>query len=125
MANTNAISDRFNSAGDPVATNTYAAGIAFAYETGGKTDWHLPSKDELNQMCKWQRGVDWISDATVCTGGTLNSGRGASGFSDDAYWSSSENAALFAWSQSFFNGNQNTSFKDDRDIDVRPVRAFG
>ena len=124
MANTNAISNRFNSAGDPVATNTYAAGIAFEYETGGKTDWHLPSKDELNQMCKWQRGVDLTPEATVCTGGTPNSGRGASGFSDVAYWSSSEFDTNLAWLQRFESGQQDVNGKANT-LSVRPVRAFG
>ena len=123
MANTNQVHARLTTAGG-AATNTYAAGIAFAFTNNGKTDWHLPSKDELNQMCKWQRGVDWTSDATVCTGGTLNSGRGASGFSADAYWSSSEFGADNAWLQSFVNGNQGGATKNST-FDVRVVRAFG
>ncbi|MBJ7488676.1 MAG: DUF1566 domain-containing protein [Ilumatobacteraceae bacterium] len=102
--------------------------VAADYTNNSKTDWHLPSKDELNQMCKWQRGVAWVSDAPVCTGGTLNSGTGASGFSTVTYWSSSEDAATTAWSQRFDNGYQ---YYNDKayliktfTYYVRPVRAF-
>ena len=123
MANTNRVHSRLTFEG-AAATNTYAAGIAFAYETGGKTDWHLPSKDELNQMCKWQRGVDLTPEATVCTGGTPNSGRGASGFSTDVYWSSSEGQANATSFQSFLNGDQNLNGKMVVSS-MRPVRAFG
>ena len=123
MANTNQVHARLTTAGGAL-TNTYAAGIAFAFTNNSKTDWHLPSKDELNQMCKWQRGVAWISDATVCTGGTLNSGRGASGFSTVTYWGSSEGDDGSAWNQSFDTGNQFNADKDNA-VYVRPVRAFG
>jgi hypothetical protein len=125
MANTNQIYARLTTAGS-AETTTYAAGIAFDFtNNSSKTDWYLPSKDELNQMCKWQRGVAWTSDATVCTGGTLNSGRGASGFSTGDYWSSSEVFPPFlAWSQNFANGDQWPDLKDST-LYVRPVRAFG
>ena len=123
MANTNQVHARLTTAGGAL-TNTYAAGIAFAFTNNSKTDWHLPSKDELNQMCKWQRGVAWISDATVCTGGTLNSGRGASGFSTVTYWGSSEGDDGSAWNQSFNDGSQFNADKDNA-VFVRPVRAFG
>jgi hypothetical protein len=88
----------------------------------GKTDWFLPSKDELNQMCKWQQGVAWVSDATVCTGGTLNSGAGAAGFVANYYWSSSEYDAGTAWLQGFHGGLGN-AYKNSTRY-VRPVRAF-
>ena len=124
MANTNRVHSRLTFEG-AAATNTYAAGIAFAFTINGKTDWHLPSKDELNQMCKWQRGVDWISDATVCTGGTLNSVRwGASGFSPETYWSSSESFITTAWFQIFATGFQNATVKGGTYY-LRPARAFG
>lgn len=102
---------------------TGAIQIAADYTNNGKTDWHLPSKDELNQMCKWQGGLDWISDATVCTGGTPNSGRGASGFSSP-YWSSSESGATTAWRQNFVSGAPNGAVTKDGPWRVRPVRAF-
>ena len=104
MANTNAIYDRFNSAGDAVATNTYAAGIAWAYENNLKTDWHLPSKDESNQL--------YINRLAV------------GGFSTGAYWTSSELAADNAWNQYFSSDFQGYGGKLPTNA-VRPVRAFG
>jgi hypothetical protein len=105
-----------------VAT-TSAAVLAREYQTTVSattySDWHLPSKDELNQLCKWQRGVPWTSDATVCSGGTLNSD-----FSVNAYWSSSQNSANTVWLQTFSNGNQsNLGTKATLSFYVRPIRA--
>jgi hypothetical protein len=125
MANTNQIYSRLTTVG-LVSESNYAAGIAWAYTNNGKTDWYLPSKDELNQMCKWQRGVDWTSDATVCTGGTLNSVRwGASGFANQNYWSSSEVDNAHVWRQLFTDGTQASNNNKDNTFAVRPIRAFG
>ena len=100
-----------------------AANAAAAYNGGGKSDWFLPSKDELNQMCKWVRGVAWTSDATVCTGGTLNTGLGAAGFAVGSYWSSFESNAVVAQLQLFNTGGQGLLGKTNTAY-VRPVRAF-
>ena len=104
-----------------------AAVAARAYQGNSLTDWYLPSRDELNQMCKWQRGI--TGDAlttltTVCTGGTSNSGEGASGFLERSYWSSSESSASKAWVQRFFVPLQYDADKNGPSISVRPVRAF-
>ena len=118
------------------STNGVAACTAGAiyhaelYAGGSKTDWHLPSIDEGLQMCKWNRGLAWVSDATVCTtGGTLNSptfGASLSGLGAFTYWSSTENAAsnvkaplLGGGSSGYTNSLKTTANR------VRPVRAFG
>jgi len=111
---------------------TSAAALADSYTVTVRgvaiDDWYLPSKDELNQMCKWQRGRPWTSDATLCTGGTLNSGPGAAGFTTDAfpyYFSSSEQTSQAAWIQNFSSsGTQTDGSKDSNFVYVRPVRAF-
>jgi hypothetical protein len=91
-------------------------------------DWYLPSKDELNQMCKWQRGItgaDLTTLTTVCTGGVVNTGTGASGFGEVLYWSSSENNTNYALTQAFTNlGTQASDGTKNLANYVRPVRAF-
>jgi hypothetical protein len=120
------------------STSSKAGTISQAYRgPNNLTDWHLPSQDELNQMCKWARGVAWISDATLCAGGAINSptyGADTSGFASDYYWSSSEYDASDAWYQ--FIGNTYTSmgrttlagdqqhYPKFLQLFVRPIRAF-
>jgi hypothetical protein len=103
---------------------TTAAGAARAYSGGSQSDWYLPSTAELNLLCQWARNVPQ-SVTTACTGGTLNTGTGASGgFSSVLYWSSSEwDDTIFAWDQSFTTGGQSFGFKGTTRY-VRPVRAF-
>ena len=106
MSNTNQIHSRLTTAGD-VATNTYAAGIAFDFTNNGKTDWHLPSKDELNQL--------YIQRDRV------------GGFSAVEYWSSSEDMGTpppDAWAQ-FFNTGAQSDLSRNFTFRVRVVRAFG
>ena len=107
---------------------TTAAGAARAYTGGSKSDWYLPTTAELNLLCQWARGVAQ-SVTTVCTGGTLNTGTGASGgFSSSRYFSSSERSNNSAWMQEFTATCtvvcQDTSAKSSV-RSVRPVRAFG
>ena len=80
-----------------------AATVARAFQGGGKTDWFLPSQDELNQM--------HINRAAI---GDFVSG---------PYWSSSENGADRAWYQFFSNAAPSHAKKTWFNY-VRPVRAF-
>jgi hypothetical protein len=109
---------------------TTAAGAARAYSGGSQSDWYLPSTAELNLLCQWARNVPQ-SVTTVCTGGTLNTGTGASGgpsyyFAGGSwYWSSSEYGGnnFKVWGQGFYFGGQNDVSKNNTYY-VRPVRAF-
>jgi len=122
IANTNQIYARLTTAGS-AATATYAAGIAWAYSNGGKTDWHLPSKDELNELCKYAKNTGQAAGAaTVCSGGSAATARG---FSAAYYWSSSEFPASDARNQDFSSGAQDRNVKASEGVYVRPVRAFG
>ena len=92
-----------------VACGAGAANTARAYDGGGKTDWFLPSKDELNALHK-QRDI-------------------LGGFGADNYWSSSQYDAVNAWNQYFPDGNQYnynefTGRENPPAYGVRPVRAF-
>lgn len=103
---------------------SFAAGIARGYRNTSGEEWYLPSKDELNQMCKWARGQAWVSDATQCNAtGTINSGINAEGFQSEYYWSSTENVAAEAWVQSFAQGTPAFASKNQT-VRVRPIRAF-
>ena len=112
------------------ATANKAGTISRAYRgPNNLSDWYLPSFDELNQMCKWVNGVPWTSDATVCSGGTRNSGAGAAGFGNYDYWSSSDSGTPFgdyARYQWFPTGLQARTAKSmaGQNLYVRPIRAF-
>ena len=80
-----------------------AGTVARAFQGGGKTDWFLPSEDELNQM--------FVNKSTI------------GGFASDYYWSSSEILRSIAWFQDFSDGDWGTGFKANT-FSVRPVRAF-
>ena len=119
-ANTNQIRARLTTAGGAL-TSTYAAGIAYAYANDGKTDWYLPSKDELNELCKYARTQTTGDTTVICA----NTGTLRVGFSTGYYWSSSEYGASLAWDQEFANGNQYYPFKgNSSQVYVRSVRAF-
>jgi hypothetical protein len=127
MANTNQIYSRLTTVG-LAATNTYAAGMAWAYTNNGKSDWYLPSYREINELCKYARTQTTGNTATDCAAtGSLRTS-----FSAVEYYSSSEYfccglASGNAWFQNFGNGHlwrDNGGGKAGTDS-VRAVRAFG
>ena len=77
--------------------------VAADYTNNSKTDWHLPSKDELAQLYAERNRF--------------------AGFSYDYYWSSSEYSAGAARTQNFLYGYLDWSGKTSA-LKVRPVRAF-
>ena len=102
-----------------VAQTAYAAGIADSYTTATASDWFLPSKDELNEVCKYARNTGQAAGAaTVCSGGTLRTG-----FAANPLWSSSEFDESLPWVQVFSSGRQDFYSKAYATY-VRPVRAF-
>ena len=86
-------------------------------------DWFLPSKDELNELCKYALSTGQeAGSATRCRGGTPRSD--FSNVTTANYWSSSENNSTRAWYQYIGTGIQNFAPKIDGTLYVRPVRAF-
>jgi len=106
QANTTAIANGCRTAG-------IAAQLADALTFGGKSDWFLPSKDEL--------ALIYTSRAII------------GGFAADTYWSSTEynrggvahTKRVPVWVQYFYNGLQSPNYKGGPPLSVRPVRAFG
>jgi hypothetical protein len=91
------------------------------FSTPSANDWVLPSKDALNEMCKY-----WFVDArsVICNDDSESSlALRLSGFSTDGYWSSSEYGVSSAWGQIFLLGGQSNTSKLIPAY-VRPVRAF-
>jgi hypothetical protein len=83
---------------------TYAASTCDQLVLNGFSDWYLPSKDELQEL--------YLQKTIV------------GGFTSNYYWSSSEIAGTYAWSQRFSDGFQyNLGAKWIPDY-VRPIRSF-
>jgi len=81
-----------------------AAKACDEYSNNGKTDWFLPSKDELNQL--------YINRDYVGNLGILN------------YWSSSQSDKSGAYYSMFRDGHQGTFGKYAENGFVRAIRAF-
>jgi hypothetical protein len=101
-----------------------AAGYANSLVCGGKDDWFLPSKDEL----------DTLYNVLAVTDNDLT-GNNSFGFTRGFYWTSSEYNNETAWTQLWVDGQQFDREKwmsGDKRKDggfnpfhVRPIRAFG
>ncbi|MCG3165061.1 MAG: hypothetical protein POELPBGB_00822 [Bacteroidia bacterium] len=85
----------------------YAAKQCEDLELNGFTDWYLPSKSELEELYEFRVQVG--------------------GFSDDYYWTSSENSnedyRFLAFRVNFGTGLSSTFYKNFK-ARVRPIRAF-
>jgi len=108
-----------------------AGTIARAYRgPNSLTDWFLPSKEELNELCKYARGQTTGVLTVACVRGsgifksTVNAGSDLGGFTYDDYWSSSEADATQAFAQSFDDGTKFPADKFYSYGSVRPIRAF-
>lgn len=88
-------------------TGNFAAKVCFNYfvRVDGEIydDWYLPSKYELN-LLYLQKDV-------------------VGGFTSTYYWSSTEYAYRYVWSQHFGHGHM-SYFKEDYTYRVRAIRAF-
>ena len=71
----------------------------------GYSDWHLPSKEELNL----------VYDSL---------GRPVKRFADYYYWSSTEGSDYDAWAQQYFNNGEQKAINKNYECTVRAVRAF-
>jgi hypothetical protein len=104
-----------------------AADVADKYftSTAGAGQWFLPSKDELNELCKiYSNGRTDTANYGVYQNGCTGSTSPTSGFAVGFYWSSSEFDNRKGRVQNFCCGNQTASTKVAPSY-VRPVRAFG
>jgi hypothetical protein len=94
------------------------------YKGGGKSDWHIPSKSELNELCKFVNYQPTGDINVACT----STSKFRSGFEKNKYWSSSEHEGPNAWYQDFRSGEQGINSKAST-MSIywywtRPVRSF-
>jgi len=115
-ANTSAIIAQTNGGNTPGT----AATVSQAYRGGGKTDWFLPSKLELNQLCRYASNMTVNNTATTCTGMT---GAIRLGLDTGYYWSSTEWLENWAYHNYMYTGGEGRNYKYLTTIHVRPVRA--
>lgn len=122
-----------------------AAVFAEGLTIGGYSDWYLPAKNELEVLYYFLKPTTTANDITsgsnanavspepISTNYTSGSPAQTSAgigfrnnepntFATDYYWSSTENGANFAWTQSFLGGNQGTGSVKNGFNYVRAVR---
>jgi hypothetical protein len=117
---------------DGNATVYPAAHFCNNLSTGGQTDWYMPAKNEL-EICYYNlkpttasndtssgtntnavpsRGSNYTTGTPAQTSATDFQSTGTEDFGlADVYWSSTEEAAQYAWRQSFGTGGQLKSTK--------------
>jgi hypothetical protein len=102
------------------SASTSAAALAQSYTGGGKSDWYLPSKTEIQYLCNWVIGGSCFSNSAA-----LNVGAGATGFVSAQYWTSNEMSSSTALAPGFYQGGfQGLALAKSGSALVRPIRAF-
>ena len=115
-----------------ILTKCTTAGIAadvtnkYSTSTAGAGQWFLPSRDELNELCKYARNQTTGNTTKQCDEGL---GTLRTGFAAATYWSSSDKYNYYAWYQIFGGSNSgyNGAYGDGGKayfVYTRPVRAF-
>jgi hypothetical protein len=124
------IGNGYQNTSDIIAQSDNVAATSAAVEASeyrgpnSRTDWFLPSRDELNALCKYARNTGQAAGVDACSGGSSPTDRG---FRNGGYWSSSEFNSTDAWTQYFNSGSRGIDNKaNDGTFDtfyVRPIRA--
>ena len=124
LANTNAILDVVT---EDSSASTSAAVYVSDYTNGGKTDWYLPARAELNELCKYARQQVTGDTSVACA----DSGTLRRGFGTGYYWSSTLTFMFgdyMGWwqvfeSEAFPDGYTDVFNYQGNGLTVRPVRA--
>lgn len=96
-----------------------ALSLSRSYKGGMKGDWYLPSRVELNELCKYAYFQPTGKNDEECRG----SGKIRTGFFQKTYWSSTEDDVINVPYQSFNSGGSGYAQKKGAEH-VRPIRAF-
>ena len=115
---------------------------ALQLDIGGRTDWYLPSRDELELIYRnlkptaeknWRSrgdnpssvpvGYAYSPDAPAQTAAEAFREGGSEALKDGWYWSSTQYSAYLAWYQDFGDGYQGGSGKTN-ELRARAVRRF-
>ena len=101
--------------------NQTADRVVERYTNAGYSDWFIPSKPELNELCKFARGQVTGNTAVACT----SAGSLASGFRAAPYFSSSSTENMKYRHDIWFDTATETYLHgyDNQQV-VRPIRAF-
>jgi hypothetical protein len=91
--------------------------LARNYKGGGKSDWHLPSRIELEEIYKYRALRLTQTSSHIFY---FESGIGET----DTYWSSSEISASRAAVRDLYSGREPRFGSKEAKYKVRPVRAF-
>ena len=105
-------------ASSPCGSNS-AAASAYNFAPSGVSGWYLPSKDELNELCKFANNQTTGDTSAVCIKGDAL----RPGFTPTFYWSSTQDGNDFAWYQNFVTGQQ-LRYGKPATAAIRPIRAF-